>query len=98
MPKAKKTWIVVADAAQARVFATSRAGALRQVVDLRNTGLHRHARDAGTDRPGRSIDSAGAARRAEEPRVICTARRRSVSPLRSVSVWRPVRARIGLTI
>ena len=67
----KRTWIVVADAARARTYSTIRGSkAISEVQggSFDNAALHSHARDSGADRPGRTVDSAGSARHAEEPR------------------------------
>jgi protein required for attachment to host cells len=72
MPQKKRVWFLVADAGRARVFASEGSGSgIRAVegADLKNSELHRHTHDAGTDRPGRSHESVGGARHAQEPRV-----------------------------
>ncbi len=66
------TWIVVADAARARAYSTiagSRKATEVEGGSFDNAGLHAHARQTGTDRPGRTLDSTGSARHAEQPRV-----------------------------
>ena len=68
--KSKKTWIVVADGARARIFVTRGPGtgleaALPQtelVADSRSSD-----RTERSDRPGRTFDSTGAGRHAVEP-------------------------------
>ena len=72
MPQQKRVWILVADAARARFFASGgEVDGIRAVDDseLENTDLLRHTRDAGSDRPGRSYESVGGARHAQEPRI-----------------------------
>lgn len=72
MARYKKTWIMVADAASSRVFLHDRPGLGMTSVDggsLENPTVHGHTRDLGTDKPGRSFDSAGGARHAQEPRT-----------------------------
>lgn len=67
----KRTWILVADAARARTYSTIRGSKNFGEVQggsFDNTALHSHARDTGADRPGRTVDSSGSARHAEEPR------------------------------
>lgn len=71
MPK-RCTWIVLADAARARTYSV--IGGARKVTEVEggsfdNATLHSHTRHVGSDRPGRTVDSAGSARHAEEPRV-----------------------------
>jgi protein required for attachment to host cells len=72
MARYRKTWVVVADAASSRVFLRDRPGRGMTLVDggsLENPKVHGHARDLGTDRPGRSFDCAGGARHAQDPRT-----------------------------
>jgi len=72
MPGKKRVWILLADATRARVFTCGGEDeGIRAVEDgeIENTELHRHTRDAGSDRPGRSYESVGGARHAQEPRV-----------------------------
>lgn len=73
MPTKRCIWLVVADAGQARFFSTEggNKGKLSELTgeSFKNDDLHRHARDAGVDRPGRSIESVGGARHAEDPGV-----------------------------
>ena len=68
----KRTWIVVADAGRARVFRPGRPDEGFVPVEggsFDNPNVHDATRDLGTDRPGRSVESVGAARHAQEPRV-----------------------------
>jgi len=66
--KYKKTWVVVADGARARIFLNSGPGtglesALAQalIADNRSSG------EIASDRPGRSFDSSGKGRHAMQP-------------------------------
>lgn len=63
----KVTWVVVADGARAHFFA-SEDGTLRAALDHDVVASTRSpGRDAESDRPGRSFESANAARHAMEP-------------------------------
>lgn len=70
MPKARRTWIMVADAAQARFF-VSEAGQLRphDEASFDDPTAHVRSHDLVSDRPGRTMESVGGAHHAEEPRV-----------------------------
>ena len=58
--KAKITWIVVADGAQAKFFAHNGPGkGLKALKDLNSSQDHLQAREIMADKPGRSISSAG---------------------------------------
>ena len=64
----KPTWIVVADAAAARIFALNgprQSIALNPVREL--TAEIKRSGEIGSDRPGRTHDRAGHGRHAEEP-------------------------------
>ena len=65
----KKTWIVVADNAHARIFTRSGVrGALREKQDMVHPASQLHDRDIASGRQGRNIDrSQGGARQALEP-------------------------------
>lgn len=66
--KAVKTWILVADAARARVFLNDGPG--HGITELTAHGLEsdlKPSRDINADRPGRSFDSGGQGRHAMEP-------------------------------
>lgn len=72
MPAKKRTWIVVADAASARIITLEGSGRDQTpVVDatFENPAARGHSRDLGTDRPGRSVESVGSMRHAVEPRT-----------------------------
>ena len=70
MPKARRTWIMVADAAQARFF-VNEGGQLRphDEASLDDPTAHVRSHDLVSDRPGRTMDSVGGAHHAEGPRV-----------------------------
>jgi protein required for attachment to host cells len=62
------TWILVADGARARVFASRGTGkGVTELPDRAFIGSRQHSRDLGSDRPGRAFDSTGFARHAMEP-------------------------------
>ena len=66
----KKTWILVADSARARILlAESAKGALRELEDLAHPEGRMHESELTTDLPGRSFDSAGQGRHAMEQPV-----------------------------
>ena len=65
-----RTWILIADAARARVFlSTGSVAALAEVPGLTFAADHAATHDIVADRQGRSFDSHGPARHAYEPRV-----------------------------
>jgi protein required for attachment to host cells len=70
MSKARCTWVMVADAAQARFF-VSEGGQLRlnDEASLDDPTAHVRSHDLVSDRPGRTMESVGGAHHAEEPRV-----------------------------
>jgi protein required for attachment to host cells len=60
-----RTWVLIADAARARVFeARGKGRGLTTVQDMSLDAELAPSRDLGTDRPGRSFDSVGNARHA----------------------------------
>jgi protein required for attachment to host cells len=66
-----RTWIVVADAARARIFVQEKHGeplAALDQGDFHNPDSSHHTRDLGSDRPARSQESVGSARHAIEPK------------------------------
>ena len=76
-------WIVVADSARARIFASARQGReLEQVTELLHPESRFHNRDLTTNRPGRTFDSEGPGRHAMSE---------SVSP-REHEAWKLCRA------
>lgn len=65
--KAKTTWILIADGAQAKVFEHTGPGkGLRALEDLQFEQEPLQAQEIMADRPGRSFASAGSARSAME--------------------------------
>jgi protein required for attachment to host cells len=67
MMKAKTTWILIADGAQAKVFEHAGPGrGLRALDDLQFQQEPLQAHEIMADRPGRSFASAGSARSAME--------------------------------
>lgn len=65
--KAKTTWILIADGAQAKVFEHTGPGkGLRAIEDLQFEQEPLQAQEIMADRPGRSFASAGSARSAME--------------------------------
>lgn len=67
--KPRKTWVVVADGALARLFERGEGGNLVQIADGVMEGSRELARDVEADRQGRSYESSGAARHAIEPKT-----------------------------
>jgi len=64
----KKTWILVANQAEAQIYSSDRLPGNLQLVDvLENREGAAHARDLVSDAPGRAFDSSGAGRHAMEP-------------------------------
>jgi protein required for attachment to host cells len=62
-----RTWVLIADAARARVFETRGKGTgLTAVEDLALDAALAPSREIGSDRPGRSFDSVGTGRHAME--------------------------------
>ena len=62
-----RTWVLIADAARARVFeARGRGHGLTNVLDMRLDAELAPSRELGTDRPGRSFESVGSTRHAME--------------------------------
>ncbi len=71
MPHRRRTWILIADAAQAKIFAQDNPNERLIGVDqgvFHNPDTSHHTRDLGSDRPSRSIESVGKARHAVEPK------------------------------
>ncbi|MBM3559753.1 MAG: host attachment protein [Alphaproteobacteria bacterium] len=61
-------WVVVADGARARIYEHTRiGGGLAALAAMDHDKAHGHARDLGSDRPGRVFDSTGAGRHAVAP-------------------------------
>ena len=64
----KKTWILVANQAEAQVYSSDRLpGNLLLVEVLKNNEGTTHPRDLVSDAPGRAFDSTGSGRHAMEP-------------------------------
>jgi protein required for attachment to host cells len=62
-----RTWVLIADAARARVFETrGRGTGLTAVEDMALDAELAPSREIGSDRPGRSFESVGSARHAME--------------------------------
>lgn len=69
MPKPKRIWVMVADAARARLYISDgRDVRPADKSTFENPDAHGHSRDLVSDRPGRSFESVGGARHAEEPK------------------------------
>lgn len=71
MPNRHRTWFLIADAAQARIFAQANANERLVEVDqgtFYNPDMSHHTRDLGSDRPARSVESVVKARHAIEPK------------------------------
>ena len=67
---AAKTWILIADAAHARVLeATGRQQPLRQVPSMTLQADLPRTHELGSERPGRAHDSVGSGRHAVQPRT-----------------------------
>ena len=64
------TWILVADGARARILKNDGPGkGIQQAVDAEFQTEHPRTSEMGTDRPGRTHESANSARHALEPTV-----------------------------
>jgi len=73
-----RTWYVLADGGRARLvrrreansgFETQRESGFETARELESATLHRRARDLGTDKPGRTQESAAAASHSVQPRA-----------------------------
>lgn len=72
MPAKKRTWILIADAASARILTLEGSPQDRAPIvtaTFENPAVHGHSRDLVCDKPGRSFESVGSMRHAQEPRV-----------------------------
>jgi protein required for attachment to host cells len=68
--KHPRTWYVVADGGQARILRKREThDAFDTHREFESADIHRPTRDLGTDRPGRTQESAGSARHAIQPRA-----------------------------
>ncbi len=63
-----KTWILVADGEHARVVVPAPHHHFRTITSLDSATAHQRSTDLGTDRPGRSFESANPTRHAIEPK------------------------------
>ena len=64
----KKTYVLIADGARARLFVVEEGTAdLKPALGQEFIGTNLPSREIGSDRPGRSFDSAGSGRHAMEP-------------------------------
>jgi protein required for attachment to host cells len=64
----KKTYVLIADGARARLFVVeSGTPGLKPALGQEFIGTNLPSRQIGSDRPGRSFDSAGSGRHAMEP-------------------------------
>lgn len=66
--KNSKLWYAIADGGRARFVERDENGAFRTVASFVSKDLHSRARDLGTDRPGRVMESATTGRSAIGPR------------------------------
>ncbi len=70
MAKRRRTWVMIADAARAQFFMSEGHDILPvEGAGLENPAAHGHSRDLVSDKPGRTIESVGGMRHAEEPRT-----------------------------
>lgn len=66
--KKKRTWIVIADGARARVITKKEGGnGFEEVENFDLIGDNRPSHEISSDRPGRSYESVGSSRHAIEP-------------------------------
>lgn len=68
MRKPKKTWILVADGARARIF-IKKHKSLNNVMGQDFVGENLKDSEAGTDKPGRGYESSNPTRHAYQPRT-----------------------------
>ncbi len=68
MTKHDTTWVLVADGGRARILVSRGAGQGFEIVAEHDADLKR-SREIGSDRPGRTYESATTGRHAIEPRV-----------------------------
>lgn len=67
--KNTKTWILLADGEHARVVVPTEHRHFRTITSLDSATAHQRSADLGTDRPGRSFESANPTRHAIEPKT-----------------------------
>ena len=68
MAKHERVWVVIADGEHARLVTPAPAKQFKSTTALDLVSAHKHSRDLGTDRPGRTQESASATRHAIEPK------------------------------
>lgn len=70
MPRLHRTWIVIADAAHAKIWTQEKEKAPLTALDTGefHADQAHHSRDLGSDHPGRSVESVGSSRHALEPK------------------------------
>ena len=68
MHKQKKTWVLVADGARARIFVKNQEN-LRDAMGCDFVGENLKDSEAGTDKPGRGFESSNPTRHAYQPRT-----------------------------
>ena len=67
--KHPRTWYVVADGGRARILQKRETEDMFDTLrELVSADIHRHTRELGTERPGRTHESANSAHHAVEPR------------------------------
>ncbi len=64
-----KTWILLADGEHARVVVPTPQRQFRTINSIDSTAAHHRSSDLGTDRPGRSFESASPTRHAIEAKT-----------------------------
>jgi protein required for attachment to host cells len=72
MPAKKRTWVVVADAASAKILTLEGAQTDQDPAigaTFENPAVHGHSRDLVSDKPGRAMESMGTMRHAQEPKT-----------------------------
>ena len=64
-----KTWILLADGEHARVVVPAEHHQFRTINSFDSTAAHQRSADLGSDRPGRSFESASPTRHAIQPKT-----------------------------
>ncbi len=67
--KTEKTWILLADGEHARVVVPTPERQFRTITSIDSATAHHRSSDLGTDRPGRSFESASPTRHAIAPKT-----------------------------
>lgn len=68
--KPRKTWVLVADGARARILQSNGSGGgLSSALNFDFAASHAPSRDFGSDKPGRGQGAGGVAQHAKPPRV-----------------------------